>query len=78
MLREGKVTNYELTARAIDGKETVVSYNATTFHDRGRRLQGVFASARDMTELKRFEHTLRQNEDAARARRRAREGAGGV
>ena len=72
MLAEGKVTNYELTARAMDGKETVVSYNATTFHDRGRRLQGVFAAARDMTELKRFEHTLQQNEiqrerDAAHA-----------
>ena len=43
VLNEGKVTNYELTARARDGKLTVVSYNATTFHDRDRRLQGVFA-----------------------------------
>src|SRR6185369_11540087 len=58
VLNEGKVTNYELTARARDGKLTVVSYNATTFHDRDRRLQGVFAAARDMTELKRFEQTL--------------------
>ncbi|HUE96180.1 MAG TPA: response regulator, partial [Longimicrobiaceae bacterium] len=56
----GKVTNYELTARTRDGKLTVVSYNATTFHDRDRVLQGVFASARDMTELKRFEQTLQQ------------------
>jgi PAS domain S-box-containing protein len=62
VLHEGRVTNYELTARACDGKETVVSYNATTFYDRARRLQGVFASARDMTELKRFQHALRQNE----------------
>ncbi|MGA2222769.1 MAG: PAS domain S-box protein, partial [Verrucomicrobiia bacterium] len=31
VLSEKKVTNYELTARARDGKETVVSYNATTF-----------------------------------------------
>ena len=62
VLNEGKVTNYELTARARDGKETVVSYNATTFHDRGRHLKGVFAAARDMTELKRFEHTLQQSE----------------
>jgi PAS domain S-box-containing protein len=70
VLNEGKVTNYELTARARDGKQTVVSYNATTFHDRDRRLQGVFAAARDMTELKRFEHTLQQKnaelEDASR------------
>ena len=61
VLREGKVTNYELTAHARDGKETVVSYNATTFHDRNRNLQGVFAAARDMTDRKQFEHTLQEN-----------------
>ncbi len=70
VLREGKLTNYELTARARDGTLTVVSYNATTFHDRDRRLQGVFAAARDMTELKRIEHALQQKnvelEDASR------------
>ena len=60
-LHEGKVTNYELTARAKDGKETVVSYNATTFYDRERQLQGVVAAARDMTELKKFEHALQEN-----------------
>jgi PAS domain S-box-containing protein len=60
VLAEGKVTNYELTARAREGDLTVVSYNASTFHDRDRRLQGVFASARDVTELKRFEQTLQQ------------------
>src|SRR5258705_72375 len=59
VLNEGKVTDYELTARARDGTLTVVSYNATTFHDRDRRLQGVFASARDMTELQRYEQDLR-------------------
>ena len=70
VLAEGKVTNYELTARARDGKLTVVSYNATTFHDRDRRLQGVFAAARDVTELKQFERALQQKnaelEDASR------------
>jgi len=60
VLREGKVTNYELTARARDGKETVVSYNAITFHDRDRKLQGVFAAARDVTERKRFDRTLQE------------------
>jgi PAS domain S-box-containing protein len=60
VLNEGKVTNYELTARDRDGSLTVVSYNATTFHDRDRRLQGVFASARDMTELKAIEGALKQ------------------
>ena len=52
VLTKKKVTNYELTARDRNGKETVVSYNATTFYDRDRRLQGVFAAARDITERK--------------------------
>jgi PAS domain S-box-containing protein len=55
-----KVANYELTARARDGKETVVSYNAATFYDRDRKLEGVFAAARDVTELKRFERSLQE------------------
>ena len=50
-----RVTNYELTVRASHGKETVVSFNATTFYDRGRRLQGVFVAARDITERKEAE-----------------------
>ncbi|HEY8243805.1 MAG TPA: PAS domain S-box protein [Casimicrobiaceae bacterium] len=60
VLREKKVTDYELTACARDGKKTVVSYNATTFYDRGRLLQGVFAAARDVTERKRVEAELQQ------------------
>ena len=61
VLSGSRVTDYELTARARDGKETVVSYNATTFHDRDRKLQGVFAAARDVTERKRFDQTLQEN-----------------
>src|ERR1700674_5292241 len=60
VLREDKVTNYELTSRHKDGRETVVSYNATTFNDRDGKLQGVFAAARDVTERKRFEQTLQE------------------
>ena len=60
VLGESKLTDYELTAHTRDGKETVVSYNATTFHDRDRKLQGVFAAARDVTERKRYEQSLQQ------------------
>ena len=60
VLREKKLTNYELTARARDGKMTVVSYNATTFYDRDRTLQGVFAAARDITERKQIEQILQE------------------
>jgi PAS domain S-box-containing protein len=61
VLSEGKVTDYELTARSKDGTETVVSYNATTFHDRDGVLQGVFAAARDVTERKRWDKVLQEN-----------------
>jgi len=60
VLREGKVTNYELTARSKEGRKTVVSYNAAIFYDRDGKLQGVFAAARDVTERKRFEETLQE------------------
>ena len=60
VLSDKKVTDYELTARARDGKKTLVSYNATTFHDRDRTLQGVFGVARDVTERKRFEQALQE------------------
>jgi PAS domain S-box-containing protein len=49
-LRHKRVTDYELTACDRDGKTTEVSYNATTFYNRDRVLQGVFAAARDVTE----------------------------
>ncbi len=60
VLSEGKVTDYELTARSKDGTETVVSYNATTFHNRDGVLQGVFAAARDVTERKRWDKVLQE------------------
>ena len=60
VLGEKSVTDYELTVRTREGKQTVVSYNATTFYDRGRTLKGVFAAARDVTERKRVEAELQQ------------------
>ncbi len=63
VLSERKVSDYELTARARDGKETLVSYNATTFYDRERKLQGVFAAARDVTDKKAVEVALRLAHD---------------
>ena len=60
VLSEKKVTDYELTARARDGTETAVSYNATTFYDRDKVLQGVFAAARDVTERNLQDQALRE------------------
>ena len=58
VLSANKVNDYELTAHSRNGKETVVSFNATTFYDRDRKLQGVFATARDVTERKRINQEL--------------------
>ena len=70
VLAANKVRNYELTARTRGGLETVVSYNASTFYDRDRKLQGVFAAARDVTERKRLDGVLKEKNvelEAARA-----------
>ncbi len=75
VLAEGKVTNYELTAQALDGSQTVVSFNATTLHDRDRKLIGVFAAARDVTERKQFEHALQETNAALEIARAAAETA---
>ena len=60
VLRERRVADYDLVARAEDGTETAVSYNATTFYDRDGLLRGVFAAARDITERKRYDQVLSQ------------------
>ena len=72
VLREKSVTDYELTAQARDGKKTVVSYNATTFYDRNRKLEGVFAAARDVTERKKVEAELQQAKAAAESANRTK------
>jgi PAS domain S-box-containing protein len=59
VLSQKKVTDYELTTFSRDGKKTDVSYNATTFYDRNRKLQGVFAAARDVTDRKRVAEKLK-------------------
>ncbi|MDP1862739.1 MAG: PAS domain S-box protein [Thiobacillus sp.] len=58
VLKENKITDYELTARHKHDGETVVSYNAATFYNADGELQGVFAAARDVTERKRLDQAL--------------------
>ncbi len=60
VLKNGKITNYEVVIRSKNGTETVVSYNATIFFDQNHRLQGLFASARDMTAIKHYEKKLQE------------------
>ncbi len=67
VLSGGRVTDYELVARAREGGETTVSFNATTFHGRDRRLQGVFMAARDITKRRKNEEKLRESEQRLRS-----------
>ncbi len=57
MLAEGLVRDYPLTIRHTLGKTTDVLYNATVYKNEKGEIQGVFAAARDITELKRVEET---------------------
>ena len=68
-LTKGQVTNYELTVRHQQGGEAVVSYNATILYDRDRRLRGVFATARDVTESKRLDQVLQEKNAELQAAR---------
>ena len=69
VLREKRITDYELAVRDRNGKTTAVSYNATTFYDRYRMLQGVFAAARDITERQLIQQALeRTNVDLEAAK----------
>jgi signal transduction histidine kinase/CheY-like chemotaxis protein/HPt (histidine-containing phosphotransfer) domain-containing protein len=53
----------------------VVSYNATTFYDRDRKLQGVFAAARDVTESKRLDQALQEKNLELESAKQVAEGA---
>jgi PAS domain S-box-containing protein len=49
---QGSVTDYPLTMRHRDGKLTEVLYNAVVYRNTTGSVLGVFAAARDVTELK--------------------------
>jgi len=61
VLMESKVTDFELTVRAKDAQQTMVSYNATNFYDQDGILQGLFFAARDVTERNRVDKVLQEN-----------------
>ena len=55
---KGSVKDYPLALRHISGRITDVLYNATTYTNEKGEVKGVFAAARDVTELKRKETEL--------------------
>ncbi|MDD1725554.1 MAG: PAS domain S-box protein [Euryarchaeota archaeon] len=54
----GFVKDYPLAIQHKSGSITEVLYNATVYRDEAGKVQGVFAAARDITELKRAQREL--------------------
>ena len=52
---KGQVTDYPLSIRSRDGRLTDVLYNASVYKDAAGNVLGVFAAARDITQLKELE-----------------------
>lgn len=59
VFREGMVRDYPLELRHRDGKVSSVLYNASVYRNEEGKVIGVFAAARDVTELKQAEEKLR-------------------
>jgi PAS domain S-box-containing protein len=57
---DGKVWNYPLEIRHKDGHITSVLYNASVYGDEAGEIIGVFAAARDITELKKAEEKIQR------------------
>jgi diguanylate cyclase (GGDEF)-like protein/PAS domain S-box-containing protein len=66
VLSEGFVKDYPLAIRHHSGKTTDVLYNATLYKNSTGEIEGVFAAARDITELKKIENILKQSEEKYR------------
>ncbi len=56
---DGTVWDYPLAIRDSSGRITEVLYNATVYKNEAGEVQGVFAAARDITELKRTQNALK-------------------
>jgi PAS domain S-box-containing protein len=60
VFRDGIVRDYPLEIRHVNGSITPVLYNASVYKDEYGEVIGVFAAARDITELKKAEEELKE------------------
>src|SRR6185295_15719104 len=64
---KGVVRNRLLSIKHISGKTTDVLYNATVYKDEDGNVQGVFASARDITDRKQAEEEIKRSQEYTRS-----------
>ena len=60
---QGFVRDYPLEIRHTSGRTTEVLYNATDYRDETGNVQGIFAAARDITELRAVQRALQKSHD---------------
>ena len=63
----GSVSNFELVLNPRSGEQRIISLNASMFRDPDGRVNGVFASARDITEQRALEERLRETQNYNRS-----------
>jgi len=75
MFEKGIVRDYPLSIRNASGQVTEVLYNASLYKNEAGEVQGIFAAARDITELRRIEKELKtaHNELELRVKERTNE-----
>jgi PAS domain S-box-containing protein len=63
VFEKGIVRDYPLSIRNVSGKITEVLYNASLYKNEAGEVQGIFAAARDITEIRRIEQALKATHD---------------
>ena len=63
VFKQGVVRDYPLDIKRKDGNITPVLYNASTYKDEKGNVEGVFAAARDISQLEKIKTALTQTEE---------------
>jgi two-component system sensor histidine kinase/response regulator len=66
VLADGFITNCDLVLRTASGKELLVSFNASIF-SRAGKVVGIFGVARDVTDQRAIQQTLREEREYSRS-----------
>jgi len=65
--RDGTIRDYPLDLRHRDGRTTPVLYNASVYRDPAGQVLGIFAAARDITQIRHAQQALRDSEQRLHA-----------